>query len=85
MGSPIGLQQRMMRHSSITITANYGDTVPSIYGKRMKKRCNGRYSTGTARKGLQLTETLGWETGIEPATVGATVRCSTKLSYSHRR
>ncbi len=22
-------------------------------------------------------ETLGWETGIEPATVGATVRCST--------
>lgn len=29
MGSPIGLQQRMMRHSSITTTANYGDTVPS--------------------------------------------------------
>jgi integrase len=30
-----------------------------------------------SRKALQLTETLGWETGIEPATVGATVRCST--------
>ena len=29
LGSPIGLQQRMMRHSSITTTANYGDTVPS--------------------------------------------------------
>jgi hypothetical protein len=24
-----------------------------------------------------LVEILGWETGIEPATVGATVRCST--------
>ena len=29
LGSPIGLQQRMMRHSSITTTANYGDTVPA--------------------------------------------------------
>jgi integrase len=29
LGSPIGLQQRMMRHSSITTTANYGDTVAS--------------------------------------------------------
>jgi len=29
LGSPIGLQQRMMRHSSIITTANYGDTVPS--------------------------------------------------------
>jgi integrase len=29
LGSPIGVQQRMMRHSSITTTANYGDTVPA--------------------------------------------------------
>src|ERR1700739_1053010 len=29
LGSPIGVPQRMMRHSSITTTANYGDTVPS--------------------------------------------------------
>lgn len=29
LGSPIGVQQRMMRHSSITTTVNYGDTVPS--------------------------------------------------------
>jgi hypothetical protein len=29
LGSPIGLQQRMMRHFSITTTANYGDTVPA--------------------------------------------------------
>jgi integrase len=29
LGSPIGLQQRMMRHSSITTTASYGDTVAS--------------------------------------------------------
>jgi integrase len=29
LGSPIGLQQRRMRHSSITTTANYGDTVPA--------------------------------------------------------
>jgi len=29
LGSPTGLQQRMMRHSSIITTANYGDTVPS--------------------------------------------------------
>jgi integrase len=29
LGSPIGLQQRMMRHSSITTTASYGDTVVS--------------------------------------------------------
>jgi hypothetical protein len=85
LGSPIGLQQRMMRHSSITTTANYGDTVPADLREAHEKWCNGRYSTGTARKALQLTETLGWETGIEPATVGATVRCSTKLSYSHRR
>jgi integrase len=29
LGSPIRVQQRMMRHSSITTTANYGDTVPA--------------------------------------------------------
>ena len=33
----------------------------------MKKWCNGLYNTGTARKPLQLIETLGWETGIENA------------------
>ena len=40
---------------------------PRTYGRRTKKWCNGRYSTGTSRKALQLTETLGWETGIENA------------------
>jgi outer membrane protein assembly factor BamB len=44
-----------------------GIRFPQTYGRRMKKWCNGRYSTGTARKALQLAETLGWETGIENA------------------
>ena len=26
---------------------------------------------------------MGWVTGIEPATTGATVPCSNQLSYSH--
>ena len=29
------------------------------------------------------TELLGWVTGIEPATTGATVPCSNQLSYTH--
>jgi hypothetical protein len=37
-----------------------------VAGGRKKRR-----ERGKKRK------TLGWETGIEPATVGATVRCST--------
>ena len=28
---------------------------------------------------------MGWTRGFEPATVGATVRCSTNLSYAHRK
>ena len=28
-------------------------------------------------------ELLGWVTGIEPATTGATVPCSNQLSYTH--
>jgi hypothetical protein len=67
----------MMRHSSITTTANHEVRPHRTYAKRMKRQSSGCSSTGTARKALQLTETLGWETGIEPATVGATVRCST--------
>ena len=72
-------------HTSVGCFAFSGSMRAGPNGERMKKWCNGRYSTGTAPKALQLTESLGWETGIEPATVGATVRCSTKLSYSHRR
>jgi hypothetical protein len=34
---------------------------------------------------LSYGPTMGWLTGIEPATPGATVRCSNQLSYSHHR
>jgi hypothetical protein len=28
---------------------------------------------------------MGWKTGLEPATLGITIRCSNQLSYIHRR
>ena len=29
-------------------------------------------------------EKMGWMTGLEPATLGTTNRCSNQLSYNHR-
>jgi hypothetical protein len=65
-GGPIksGVQQRTMRHSSISTTANYGDRVPADLRHAHEKVVH-RALRGTARKTLQLTEALGWETGIE--------------------
>lgn len=28
---------------------------------------------------------MGWKTGLEPATLGTTNRCSNQLSYIHRK
>ena len=50
------------RHSSLRLA------------KRAGKKVQMALQRGKGTEGLQLTEELGWETGIEPATVGATVR-----------
>ena len=58
---------------------NYGDAVgeglreasAKVAAKAIPNNGMKRHVAGSNR-----IETLGWETGIEPATVGATVRCS---------
>jgi hypothetical protein len=83
-GTPISVQQRAMRHRDIRVTMNvYGDPVndtlkdaSSTLKDASSKNCRADCQSRTDEKRELSFLNLGWETGIEPATVGATVRCS---------
>ena len=82
MGTPIGVQQKLMRHADIRTTMNvYGDAIMDDMRSAHEKVCATSDAKGLNElwDGLwtrQVLERMGWETGIEPATSGATVRCS---------
>src|ERR1035438_4255093 len=77
LGTPISVQQRAMRHGDIRAAMNvYGDPVNDALKDANSKNCRAGYQSVTDQKCELSFLNLGWETGIEPATVGATVRCS---------
>jgi integrase len=80
VGTPVGVQQKLMRHADIRTTMNiYGDAATAdmreAHEKWLGLRLRSNGSEGWIAAGVSAL-ILGWETGIEPATSGATVRCS---------
>jgi len=81
VGTPVGGQQKLMRHADIRTTMNiYGRRGFGGFAKRPRKSGASSNSTGLTGCGTeqrQVYENMGWETGLEPATAGATDRSST--------
>jgi hypothetical protein len=71
-----GYGKRAMHHGDIRVTMNvYGEPVNDAFKDASSKFAERALRQLLTKAWISFLN-LGWETGIEPATVGATVRCS---------
>ncbi len=79
VGTPIGVQQKLMRHADIRTTMNlYGDAASSDMREADAKIVQLALQTNVANggEGSQTTERMAPQVGLEPTTLRLTAGCS---------
>ncbi len=78
VGTPVGVQQKLMRHADIRTTMNiYGDAASAdmreAHGKIVQLAREGNQTAG---EGSYPTERMAPQVGLEPTTLRLTAGCS---------